>query len=225
MTLSFGLAVPHYIGAVPVTHFLGMLLSCAVVGGARGLPSPRVLCLSHTKSCRIQEPLSFNHTIDRRSTGNRRRKVLTDPSVHGADTPLTPTQNTTQHNTTDAATSQVDKDEDLRFLLLVEAFGDADTSGVALVTDLIVFFNTLLSSAFEFEERVMLRTEMVAAGLLEAMSRIRDYFSLSKVMRPKRVPCHCCLVNLFGLGTSGGFLSSRFSLFYVFFAQLGYLGI
>lgn len=76
---------------------------------------------------------------------------------------------------------QVDKDEDLRFSLLVEAFGDADSSGVALVTDLIVFFNTILSSAFEFEERVLLRTEMIAAGILEAIQRIRDYFNLSKV--------------------------------------------
>eukprot|EP00903_Cladosiphon_okamuranus_P008076 g7790.t1 len=75
---------------------------------------------------------------------------------------------------------KVDKDEDLRFALLVEAFGDADSSGVALVTDLIVLFNTILSSAFEFEERVMLRTEMIAAGILEAMQRIRDYFGLSK---------------------------------------------
>ncbi|CAN0079976.1 unnamed protein product, partial [Hapterophycus canaliculatus] len=75
---------------------------------------------------------------------------------------------------------KVDKDEDLRFSLLVEAFGDADSSGVALVTDLIVFFNTILSSAFEFEERVLLRTEMITAGILEAMQRIRDYFHLSK---------------------------------------------
>lgn len=79
--------------------------------------------------------------------------------------------------------SQVDKDEDLRFSLLVEAFGDADSSGVALVTDLIVFFNTILSSAFEFEERVLLRTEMITAGILEAMQRIRDYFHLSKVSK------------------------------------------
>lgn len=63
----------------------------------------------------------------------------------------------------------------------MEAFGDADSSGVALVTDLIVFFNTILSSAFEFEERVMLRTEMISAGILDAMMRIRDYFGLSKV--------------------------------------------
>lgn len=76
----------------------------------------------------------------------------------------------------------MDKDEDLRFALLVEAFGDADSSGIALVTDLIVFFNTILSSAFEFEDRVLLRTEMVAAGVLEAMQKIRDYFGLSKVM-------------------------------------------
>lgn len=77
--------------------------------------------------------------------------------------------------------NQVDKDEDLRFALLVEAFSDVDSSGVALVTDLVVFFNTILSSAFEFEERVMLRTEMISAGMLEAMQRVRDYFGLSKV--------------------------------------------
>lgn len=77
--------------------------------------------------------------------------------------------------------NQVDKDEDLRFALLVEAFSDADSSGVALITDLVVFFNTILSSAFEFEERVMLRTEMISAGVLEAMQRVRDYFGLSKV--------------------------------------------
>ncbi|CAN0249613.1 unnamed protein product, partial [Ectocarpus fasciculatus] len=75
---------------------------------------------------------------------------------------------------------KVDKDEDLRFALLVEAFSDADSSGVALLTDLVVFFNTILSSAFEFEERVMLRTEMISAGMLEAMQRVRDYFGLSK---------------------------------------------
>ena len=75
----------------------------------------------------------------------------------------------------------MDKDEDLRFGLLVEAFGDADSSGVALVTDLIVFFNTILSSAYEFEERVMLRTEMISAGIIEAVQRIRDYYGLSKV--------------------------------------------
>ena len=75
----------------------------------------------------------------------------------------------------------MDKDEDQRFTLLVEAFGDADSSGVALVTDLIVFFNTILSSAFEFEDRVMLRTEMIQAGVVEAMQRIRDYFNLPRV--------------------------------------------
>lgn len=84
-------------------------------------------------------------------------------------------------------TRQVDKDMDLRFALLVEAFGDADSSGVALVTDLIVFFNTILSSAFEFEERVMLRTEMITAGILDAMQRIRDYFNLSKVRRGRLI--------------------------------------
>lgn len=81
--------------------------------------------------------------------------------------------------TPDVRVPQVDKDEDLRFSILVEAFGDADSSGVALVTDLIVFFNTILSSAFEFEERVMLRTEMISAGIIEAMQRIRDYYGLS----------------------------------------------
>lgn len=77
--------------------------------------------------------------------------------------------------------AQMDRDEDLRFGMLVEAFGDADSSGVALVTDLIVFFNTILSSAFEFEERVMLRTEMISAGIIEAVQRIRDYYGMSKV--------------------------------------------
>ncbi len=164
----------------------------------------RVLCLSHTRSCRTPGPSSCSNTLDTRSSGNRRKEILADPSVDATDTltPL-PTPNA-QRNTkqpTPRVTFQVDKDEDLRFSLLVEAFGDADSSGVALVTDLIVFFNTILSSAFEFEERVMLRTEMIAAGLLEAMSRIRDYFNLSKVMRPKRVACHRPgFVNLFGLG-------------------------
>lgn len=77
--------------------------------------------------------------------------------------------------------AQVEKDEQLRFALLIEAFCDADSSGVALVTDLIVFFNTLLSSAFEFEERVHLRSEMISAGILDAIDRIRDYYGLSKV--------------------------------------------
>lgn len=76
---------------------------------------------------------------------------------------------------------KVERDQQFRFTLLVEAFADADSSGVALVTDLIVFFNTVISSAFEFEERVLLRTEMINAGILEAMSRIRDYYGLSKV--------------------------------------------
>lgn len=75
----------------------------------------------------------------------------------------------------------MDKDEDLRFALLVEAFGDADSSGLSLVTDLMIFFNTILSSAFEFEERVMLRGEMLEAGMGEAMQRVRDYYGLSKV--------------------------------------------
>ncbi|CAM9427813.1 unnamed protein product, partial [Sphacelaria rigidula] len=75
---------------------------------------------------------------------------------------------------------KVEKDEQLRFALLIEAFGDADSSGVGLVTDLIVFFNTVLSGAFEFEERVLLRSEMIAAGVLEAIERIRDYYGLSK---------------------------------------------
>lgn len=76
---------------------------------------------------------------------------------------------------------KVEKDEQLRFSLLIEAFGDADSSGVALVTDHIVFLNTLLSSAFEFEERVLLRSEMISAGILDAIDRIRDYYGLSKV--------------------------------------------
>lgn len=79
---------------------------------------------------------------------------------------------------------QVEKEEELRFGRLVEAFSDADSSGLALVTDLIVFFNTLLSAAYEFEDRVHLRTEMITAGILEAMERIRDYYNLL----PK-VPC------------------------------------
>ena len=76
---------------------------------------------------------------------------------------------------------QMEKDENQIFTLLVEAFGDADSSGVALVTNLIVFFNTILSSAFEFEDRVVLRSEMVQAGVVEAMQRIRDYYSLPRV--------------------------------------------
>lgn len=75
----------------------------------------------------------------------------------------------------------MDKDEDQRFTLLVEAFGDADSSGVDLVTNLIVFFNTILSGAFEFEERVLLRAEMIDAGVVDAIQRIRDYFGLSGV--------------------------------------------
>lgn len=94
---------------------------------------------------------------------------------------LNTTQKTTRRIRLMHISFQVDKDEELRFSLLVEAFGDADSSGVALVTDLIVFFNTILSSAFEFEERVMIRTEMIAAGILDAMQRIRDYFNLFKV--------------------------------------------
>ena len=87
---------------------------------------------------------------------------------------------------------QMDKGEDQRFTLLVEAFGDADSSGVALVTDLIVFFNTILSSAFEFEDRVMLRKEMIQAGVVEAMQRIRDYYSLLRVrLRGERVGRGC----------------------------------
>lgn len=74
---------------------------------------------------------------------------------------------------------QVEKDEALRFRRLVDAFADADGSGVALVTDLMVFFNTIISSAHEFEERVHLRTEMITAGIIEAMDRIRDYYDLS----------------------------------------------
>ena len=91
------------------------------------------------------------------------------------------------------------KDEDQRFSLLVEAFGDADGSGVDLVTHLIVFFNTILSGAFEFEERVLLRTEMIDAGVVDAIQRIRDHFGLLGVCRAfcnSRVPLSelCCEV-------------------------------
>ena len=76
---------------------------------------------------------------------------------------------------------QMVKDEDQRFTRLVEAFGDADSSGLALVTDLVVFFDIILSSAFEFEDRVVLRTEMIQAGVIDVIQRIRDYFGLHRV--------------------------------------------
>lgn len=136
-----------------------------------------VLCLSPSKTPR---QINRTHALGRAVVG-----------IHPTDCPVVHTYVPRKSNPARPPTAphglerhgavQVDKDEDLRFALLVEAFGDADSSGVALVTDLIVFFNTILSSAFEFEERVMLRTEMIAAGILEAMQRIRDYFNLSKV--------------------------------------------
>lgn len=72
----------------------------------------------------------------------------------------------------------MEKEELDRFSRLVEVFGDADTSGLALVTDSIVFFNTILSSAYEFEDRVHLRTEMITAGILEAIQRLREYYGI-----------------------------------------------
>ncbi|CAM9473179.1 unnamed protein product, partial [Discosporangium mesarthrocarpum] len=68
---------------------------------------------------------------------------------------------------------KLEKEQDLRFNLLVEAFGDLDNVTPEMATHIMVFLNTLLSSAFEFEERVILRSEMVAAGMLDAMHNIR----------------------------------------------------
>ena len=76
----------------------------------------------------------------------------------------------------------MENDKKQRFTLMVEAFGDADSSGVDLITGLVVFFNTILSRAFMFEERVILREEMIQAGILEAIRRIRDFYGLSEVM-------------------------------------------
>ncbi|CAN0088763.1 unnamed protein product, partial [Hapterophycus canaliculatus] len=50
----------------------------------------------------------------------------------------------------------------------------AATADLRLAVAVTVFLNTVLSKAFEFEERVFLRGEMVEAGMVDAVARARE---------------------------------------------------
>lgn len=101
--------------------------------------------------------------------------------VH-ARTCITPTT-LTQRDT------QAQKSKDFRFSCLIETLSRAtvDLSGLVQATDVAVFLNTILSSASVYNDRVMLREEMVEANMLSVVEDVRVWLTAVPVSERFRV--------------------------------------
>lgn len=74
------------------------------------------------------------------------------------------------------------KNQDLRFTTLIGALLNArEEQDLPLATGVAVFLNTILSAAFEFEQRVNLRYEMIEGDMLQAIISARTRFLVSPV--------------------------------------------
>lgn len=68
--------------------------------------------------------------------------------------------------------------------MLVEALANAkDSAALPVAVGVTVFLNTVLYRAVEFEERVLLRGEMIEGGMLQAVADARSTFGTTMVRR------------------------------------------
>ena len=78
---------------------------------------------------------------------------------------------------------QAQKNNDLRFELLVRALlMSREPRELPQAVGVAVFLNAVLASAFEFDERVLLRGEMIKAGVMQAIRTVRARFGLMTVI-------------------------------------------
>lgn len=78
--------------------------------------------------------------------------------------------------------SKAQKNNELRFELLVRALSTStEPRRLPQAVCVSVFLNAILASAFEFDERVLLRGEMIKAGIIEAIETVRASFGLTAV--------------------------------------------